>query len=683
MDDEIVVVKFLTPYKVALVGVILLYCDRVMSAHAKMQVMRHLVKFIDPQQQDDMEADGGDLFLDGDLHQLEAIMGDLESNISGVKLFDLVLEFVFKMTSLDALHGFMAGVDGYLVHLDGKHDAEDKKKQTEAKKKGISLLKIASLLGSYCKRCFFEFDGLSFDAVISLWQNFQTFRSSHYAKWMVRSRIVDSFSSGFKLATRSAHADAEKQEADFLMSLVPQVPETRCIASENLETLLEFQIGVFERYGGTLPAEIRRVLKSMVATNKPLPASAHYVLYLDAFRDKDYEASFEHLHRYYDYTMNSKGRTHYQYALFTLGTLQAEFGFHAEAIRAIEEAITVARENRDNNCLNYILSWLHSFLRCHPDCPVPESLSSQDQISQFLRSKSNQTSYALYSLSFQSEVEQIMAVDGSLTNAFEAITKSTYINAAANSTFAGGNIALVASSVWSRCGNSALANMCLDMYSQFPERQLNALLKIEIGVRKAKLLFQQGQIRDCFRLLGALKKTAHGSQWHQQIWYPKYLLLHLAHKLNEMRLEEARFILEKLACVTVTDTEVLRDTTYLKFMYQIKMGNTSAAMQAIWAEMELQADAAATDIVYQVKLMLLYAKLVVQTDRPVRAVSLAMKIIKQAEEGAVAEHAYEGVVLLAQISNEKEEPSDAVSLIDAVMPRVCNPMLPAFASQAC
>lgn len=681
MENDIVIVKFLTPYKVVLVGIVLLYCNRLMPAGPKMEIMRHIVKFIDPQQQDDMDPGAEDKasssksnssLLDADLNQLEKIMDGLESGISGLSLFDLVLDFVFGMTSLDSLHGFMAGVDEYLVHLDGKHDAEDELKQQEAAEKNVTLLKVSSLLGSYCKRCFFEFDGLSFDGVITLWQSFEAFRSTHVGKWKARRSNIETLRGRPPLSHGlfEEEDDDDGTDAEFLKSLCPPPPVAQCIASEDLETLLEFQIGVFERYGGTLPNEIRQALGQMVATNKPLPASAHYVQYLDAFKDKDYEASFEHLHRYYDYTMNSKGRTHYQYALFTLGALQAEFGFHSEAIRAIEEAITVARENKDTNCLNYILSWFYSFLQSHPDCKVPESLSSQDQISQFLRSKANQTSYALYSLSFQSEVEQIMTTEGALTSAFEAITKSTYINAAANSTFAGGHIALVSSSVWTRCGNHTLANLALDMYSQFPERQLNALLKIEIGVRKAKLLFQEGRIRECFQLLGSFKKLAHGSQWHQHIWYPKYLLLHLAHKLNEMKLEEARFILDKLDAVNASDSEVTRDTMYLRFIYEYKLGNTSTAMQAIWDEVEAQAEKPSTDIAFHIKLMHLYAWMMVQTDMSVRATSLALKIIKRSEEGAVAAYACKGVILLAQISIDQDAPSDAMSLIDAVMPRV-------------
>lgn len=671
MEDEIVVVKFLTPYKVALVAVILLYCDGVIPAESKMKVMCHLVEFIDPQQHDNMENESITL-LDGDLAQLRSILGSLESKIPGTTLFDLLLEFLFGMTSLDSLHTFMSSIEQYLIHGDGRHDAQDEQKAALAEEKSISLLKQSSLLGSYCRRCYLAFESLSFDAVLHLWQYLENFRKPYEAPWKIRKPVVASLRGEININIMFPDDNDSDDDAEFLKNLVPQPPLTRCIAGENLEALLEFQIGVFERYGGTLPEEIRHVLRSMVSTNKPLPTSAHYVQYLDAFRDKDYEAAFDHLHRFYDYTMNSRGRTHYQYALFTLATLQAEFSFYAEAMRAVEEAITVARENKDNNCLNYILSWLYSFLQSHPDCKPPESLSSQEQISQFLRIKSKDTSYSLYSLSYQSEVEQVMAQGGSLTHAFEALTKSTFINAVSNSSFAAGNVALVASGLWTRCGNNALAKLALDMYSHFPDRRLNALLTIEIGVRKAKLYFSEGNLPECFRLLGSLKTTAHGSQWHQQIWYPKFLILHLNHKINEERLQESKFIIQKLTGISASDTEVSRDIQYFKFLWDIKFGNVSQAMQGLWTAVEAcTTTASPPDLVFQVRLMVLYAKLLIEhTDKPTRALSLVLKIIKISEDASLATYAYEGVVLLAAISNAQNEPADALSLVDAVMPRV-------------
>ena len=89
--------------------------------------------------------------------------------------------------------------------------------------------------------------------------------------------------------------------------------------------------------------------------------------YLDAWKAGDYPSSFDHLHRYFDYTMQSKDRTFYQYALLNLAILQADYGCFSEAVAAMHETISTARENKDSACLNYSLSWLFHFSKAHPE----------------------------------------------------------------------------------------------------------------------------------------------------------------------------------------------------------------------------------------------------------------------------------------------------------------------------
>jgi anaphase-promoting complex subunit 5 len=64
--------------------------------------------------------------------------------------------------------------------------------------------------------------------------------------------------------------------------------------------------------------------------------------------------------------MKNRDRFFYQYALLNLAILQADFGCHNEAVDAMQETITTARENKDMGCLNFSLSWLYHFGKSHP-----------------------------------------------------------------------------------------------------------------------------------------------------------------------------------------------------------------------------------------------------------------------------------------------------------------------------
>lgn len=64
--------------------------------------------------------------------------------------------------------------------------------------------------------------------------------------------------------------------------------------------------------------------------------------------------------------MHNRDRTFYQYALLNLAILQADFGCVTEALDAVHETISTARENKDMECLNFSLSWLYHFGKAHP-----------------------------------------------------------------------------------------------------------------------------------------------------------------------------------------------------------------------------------------------------------------------------------------------------------------------------
>lgn len=88
--------------------------------------------------------------------------------------------------------------------------------------------------------------------------------------------------------------------------------------------------------------------------------------FFDAWRAGDYASSFDNLHRYFDYTMQTRDKTYYQYALLHMAVLQADFGCFPEAIAAMNEAIATARENQDMGCLNFALSWLNHLSKAFP-----------------------------------------------------------------------------------------------------------------------------------------------------------------------------------------------------------------------------------------------------------------------------------------------------------------------------
>lgn len=58
---------------------------------------------------------------------------------------------------------------------------------------------------------------------------------------------------------------------------------------------------------------------------------------------------------------NTLLKSRYPYACLNMAVLQADFDCFEEALPAIKEAITTAREAKDHDCLAFCLSWLYHF----------------------------------------------------------------------------------------------------------------------------------------------------------------------------------------------------------------------------------------------------------------------------------------------------------------------------------
>ena len=108
--------------------------------------------------------------------------------------------------------------------------------------------------------------------------------------------------------------------------------------------------------------------------------------------------------------MQNRDRTFYQYALLNLAILQADFGCHVEAVSAIQEAISIARETHDMNCLNFCMSWLYHFGKAFPeelkDVQNTGMLGSEKEGLAFLQAKAKETEmWSLLSTSLLSEAK--------------------------------------------------------------------------------------------------------------------------------------------------------------------------------------------------------------------------------------------------------------------------------------
>jgi anaphase-promoting complex subunit 5 len=115
-------------------------------------------------------------------------------------------------------------------------------------------------------------------------------------------------------------------------------------------------------------------------------------------------------------------RSAYQFALLNLAIIQADFECFNEAISAVQEAVAIARESHDMNCLNFCMSWLYHFGKAFPvqmrEVQNSGMLGNEKEGLAFLKAKSKETDmWSLMSTTLLSEakleMQQVRILHGS------------------------------------------------------------------------------------------------------------------------------------------------------------------------------------------------------------------------------------------------------------------------------
>ena len=167
--------------------------------------------------------------------------------------------------------------------------------------------------------------------------------------------------------------------------------------------------------------------------------------------------------------MQNRDRLFYQYALMNLAVLQADFGCYKEAVSAMLETVSTARENRDMTCLNFALNWLFHFGRAHPE--VTREFESNSMLGTgkeslaFLRSKAKETGmWTLWSSALVSEAKMSLSNGESIATAMEHMVRSSQILVEHNMTSMMGTQLAISIALWDRLGISYLSSTTCEVF---------------------------------------------------------------------------------------------------------------------------------------------------------------------------------------------------------------------------
>jgi anaphase-promoting complex subunit 5 len=400
-----------------------------------------------------------------------------------------------------------------------------------------------------------------------------------------------------------------------------------------------------------------------------------YASFLDAWRAGDYPTAFDSLHRYFDYTMQNRDRLFYQYALMNLAVLQADFGCHKEAISAMLETVTTARENKDMTCLNFALNWLYNYGRAHPslvrDLESSSLLGTGKESLAFLRVKAKETGmWTLWSSVLLSEAKLALVNGDSVAKSWEYMVRSSQVIIEKNMKNMFGSQLSLASALWDRLGLSRLSTMMCEIFLRCHAEYSIFDDELKLTCRTALLLLSRGKYDEALDKLDSLQGNSLRSWKPNQHWHKYRGVVRLRRFLHHNDLDGAEQLLSQILQSKMDDLDpemtFLFDT--LEIDYLTRRGDLQAASAKIDDLMSTLQDGK-KDVACRVRLLLLKASLLDKCGRPQRGFTTAMRAASISWRARLMPSLWNAIGAVANILVSLGEFEAASHLLIAIIPR--------------
>ena len=679
--------RFLNPAKIGLLALIELYTNKAVPTSSIVEVLSfitsHLIDYdlsstsTDPKGRWKRAESTVGLVIS--IADFEKVLTPLTaaSGMPGRTLWYVFVDKLWNIDSFDALHAFVNNCSKLLVKTkeELRRDAE---MGIAAPGPEVILLSRNSPFGAFVRRAQLEFTRLRFHDSLELWKDFVKYRQTTATYYRRKTSSFQRLSFDNVLLTGESEwgtgveAIASVAYGDMLQD---DPTSTLPVSTDDIEKLLEFQIEQMQKYGSRIPLEIRHQFQDLLNDSSMIPSLSHYLSYLDAWRAGDYSTSFDYLHRYFDYTMQNRDRLFYQYALMNLAVLQADFGCYKEAVAAMLETVSTARENRDMTCLNFALNWLFHFGRAHPE--VTRLLESNSMLGTtkeslaFLRNKAKETGmWSLWSSALMSEAKMCLSNGENIATALEHIVRSSQILVERNIKSMIGSQLSLGIALWDRLGVSYLSFTTCEVFLRCHARHSIFDDELKVTSRQASMLALRGKYDEALSKLESLEANSLRAWKSSQYWHKFRGIIKLRRDLHHNNLDGAELLLSQLLQSKSEDLEpdlaFVIDTLHVDCL--ARRGDLPAALAKVESLVAIFRDEN-KDVALRIRLLLLKAELLDRAGRPRKSLTISMRALHAAWRARLLPYLWPAAGSVAVVLISLGEFPAAVRLLAAVLPR--------------
>jgi hypothetical protein len=562
---------------------------------------------------------------------------------------DNLLQELWNLNSYDDLYTILV-LSSHLL-IDPSDELKESLQKLKITSKPAKCLYSSSFLGSFVSVISIGAITMKFEEGLKVWKGFLDYRNESKAVWNSINEIEASIQS--------------RPEFIFETEILPQAQvvkaktRTHVYSHMDLSSLFQLQVSMLQKKSVPVSKSLQILLQSLSQSDRSLLPSSYHVEYLNSWRHADYDESFNALHRYFDYMMSNSKQYFYHYALLALATLHSSFGANKEALRAIDEAILVARENKDLDCLNYLLTWLLNFMITKPQFfTASQDHPSRSEIINFLRLKTKETkNLSLQAISFQFEVLICLLEGSDLTLVMENMIKTLYLILNFEDTDELKSIFItacqIADTVWKRVGYPAIGNLYLEIAIDFAKEKNNEFDLIILYLRKASDLFFTGEVDETFRILSSLKESALRDFSMSKKWRITHNIMDFYLNLNKCKYAQCSVLIEKMLSLSgnIDDQEITNELIYQRTLYNLRVNNLHESFSLLINQLNLMKE---NPLIFNnywfIRFQVLYCHMFAEyTSHPQRGLSILLNAINLSYKSSLIFNLCECILCLCNL----------------------------------
>ncbi|KAI1449136.1 anaphase-promoting complex subunit 5-domain-containing protein [Annulohypoxylon stygium] len=677
--------RFLNPAKIGLLALIELYANKAVPTSSIVEVLSfitsHLIDTAPTSSNTESRWKRAEttVSLVISIADFEKVLAPhtAASGIPGRSLWYAFLDRLWKIDSLDALHEFFERCSDLLAKTKDEL-RRDEQEGLPIPGPEVILLSRNSPFGAFVRRSQLEFTRLRFHDAFELWKDFVKYRQTTAAYYRKKTPSFQRLSfDHVLLAGENEWGPGVEDVASVAYGdmLRDDASSTLPVSTDDIEKLLEFQIEQMQKYGNRIPTEIQHQFQDLLNDSFMIPSLSHYLSYLDAWRAGDYSTSFDYLHRYFDYTMQNRDRSFYQYALMNLAVLQADFGCYKEAISAMLETVSTARENRDMTCLNFALNWLFHFGRAHPE--VTKELESNSMLGTgkeslaFLRSRAKETGmWSLWSSALMSEAKMSLSNGESVATAIEHLVRSSQILVERNMKNMIGSQLSINIALWDRLGIAYLSMTTCEVFLRCHARHSIFDDELKVTSRQTSILTLRGKYDEALGILEGMDANSLRAWKPSQYWHKFRGIIKLRRDLHRNNLDGAELLISQLLQSKNEDLEP--DLAFVVDSLHVECLVRRGILDQAFAKVEKMISELRDenkDIALRIRLLLLKAELLDKCGRPQKGFTIAVRAANVAWRARLIPYLWPAIGAIANILTSLGEFEPAIELLSAILPR--------------